>query len=261
MPGYTLGKFILGDMDFDQGNWTMVGVSTYNYRPLSIQEDLKTFKLTDSHTLNMMKKQWNVVPFYQDNCEYHYVLKFYKEKKLIKTFKINLYCNYITEDVFSYTFDPIWLTQRRNFYQNISWTKYSFSNLPSLRKAITKAENSNDVFLYHDIRPYLYDGYFIAKSKNLKWDINRDSVINILRSKIELQTGSKEFHIVPYLFYINETWEINFRFVVYCNEKIGKKFKSADITADWRHHFGFNENKDVTIELVVVGADKKFFEE
>ena len=82
------------------------------------------------NNLNLMKKQWNVVPFYQDNCEYHYVLKFYNGKKLIKTLKVNLFCNYVTEDVFSYTFDPIWLTQRRSLYQNVNWSKFSFSDLP-----------------------------------------------------------------------------------------------------------------------------------
>ena len=247
-------KQILADLNFAEGQWTMIGVSTYNYHPLPIQDELGSFKLQDINVLKHMQKKWNVTPFYEDNCEYHYVLKFYNGKDLVKTLKVNLYCNYITEDVFSYRFEPEWITEMRSAYQKIQWKNVRFNNLNALRKVIDKAKKDTHTFLYHDVRPYLHDGFFIASSPNLDWNINRDSVIKAMENKIAERTGTKDFHLVAYLFYINDEWKISFRYVIYCNENVAKKYKSADVTADWRHHFAFNQAGDQDIELMILGA-------
>lgn len=251
-------KIILGDLDFNQGQWTMVGISTYNYHPMPIQEELGSFKLSDPNILKQIQKKWNVQPFYEDHCEYHYVLKFYQGKNLQKTLKINLFCNYITEDVFSYSFDPNWITEIRSAYQKVVWKNYRFNDLAVLRKAIQKAQTDSNTFLYHDFKPYLYDGFFIASSPHLDWNINRDSVVQAMKQKITERVGSNAFHVVPYLFYMNAEWKISFRFVVYCNEKEGKKYKSTDVTADWRLHLAYNQAGDQDIELMVIGADDNF---
>ncbi|MDW8157386.1 MAG: hypothetical protein RML72_00705, partial [Bacteroidia bacterium] len=202
-------------------------------------------------------QEWEVRPFFEDYCEWHYALKFYCNHKLIKTLKINLYCNYITDGVLSYTFAPEYLTKYKLYYQKLPWASIGFKDLYQLRYTIRALEKKTDVYFYHDIKPYEYDGYFAIGVDGLDWGVNRDSVMKMIYNRLYAYTNRKDFYIEPYLSFMDSKELICMRFHVYCNKDFADLYSQKDpnIIASWRNHFDFRDPGE-EIDLVVIGLTK-----
>jgi hypothetical protein len=248
---------ILSQFHFEQGFWEVAGVKLYNHRMHPIQEELSTFVIKDKDILKKLQQEWEVTPFFEDYCEWHYALKFYCNNKLIKTLKINLYCNYITDGVISYTFKPDFLTKYKLYYKKLPWASVGFTNLQQLRKTIRLLEKKNGVYFYHDLKPYDYDGYFALGVNGLDWGINRDSVVKMVYNKVYAYTGSKDFYVEPYYSFMDNKELICMRFHIYCNQDFAAIYQQKDpnIVASWRSHLDFRDPGE-EIELVVIGLTK-----
>lgn len=256
-------KRLLDDLDLSGGTWEMVGVKLYNHKMTPIQEELGTFVMQNVSVLKKMQSKWDFAPFFEDYCDYHYVLKFYKNKQLVKTLKVNLVCGYISEGLLSYSFDPTLFTEHRAHYGRLPWSRVYFSNLERLRFAIKKLQNTPDVYLYQDVKPFAHDGYFVVGVDGLKWNAKRDSLRSAVAQKIEALAGDKNVYIEPFVFFMNEKQELSFRFNVYCTRETAERYAVKDprnITASWRSHFDdLNDEteNDKTIMLVVVGVNEE----
>lgn len=254
-------KPLLADLDFSEGDWTMVGVSLYNARMIPMQQTVGTFVMSDLRVLQQMKNEWRFGGMYEDHCEYHYALKFYRGKELMKTLKVNLVCEYVTEGVFSYEFPPEMLKKHRLNFRSVAWSKVRFKSLERLREVVPKLNAAPDAWLYHDPEPYMHDGYFVVKTGNMPWDVDRDSVLQAMRAQVVAETGMKDFHIVPFIFFLNEQWQISFRFFVYCDEQLARRFPQAIVTGPWRSHFAFRDPDDKVVELIVAGITPERYKE
>lgn len=253
-------KNLLADLDLSKGNWEMVGVKLYNYKMTPIQEELGTFVLQNPNALKKMQAKWDFAPCFEDYCDYHYALKFYRNKQLVKTLKVNLVCGYITEGLLSYKFDPALFTEHKSHYGRLPWSRIHFSDMERLRTALKKLQATPEVYMYQDVKPFAYDGYFVLGIDGLKWSVNRDSIMKVVGQKVEKLTGSNNFYIEPLLFFMNEKFELSFRFNIYCDEKFANKYIKGDpknVTAEWRSHFEYLDDDDKTIMLVVIGVNQE----
>lgn len=256
--GRVNAKHLLADLNFDSGTWEMVCISVYNHNPSKLQQRLGTFALQSKRILREMQQNWNFRPMYEDHCDYHFVLKFYRDKELMKTLRVNVVCNYISEGVFSYDFNPELLLANETHHQKQPWSLVRFKSLEQLRAAVPRLQAAPMVYIYQDVKPYEHDGYFILGTPDLHWNVDRDSVLKAVQARVRQKFGDDRFYVVPYIFFMNEKYEISLRFIVYCSKEQARKFGDKDVRASWRSHFDYRDPDDL-IEIVVVGVDDKSY--
>jgi len=248
---------LLADLDLSGGTWEMVCVSVHNHNSSPLQHRLGTFAMQSLRIMREMQQNWHFRPTYDDYCDYHFVLKFYREKKLMKTLRVNAVCNYISEGVLSYEFDPDLLLTYESHYKKLPWSLVRYKDLNQLRNAVPRLIDAPFVYIYQDVNPYLYDGYFVSGTPFLPWHVDRDSVLNALQGQLNQQMGTGKFYAVPYIFFVSDNREqISLRFLVYCSEELSRKCPAKDMTASWRSHMDYRDPEE-RIELVVIGVDDK----
>lgn len=247
---------ILDDLDFSEGDWTVVAVSLHNYQLVPLQKELGTFKIDDIEILKEMQRSWDLEPFYYDYCEHHYALKFYKGKKLMKTLKVNLYCEYITVGLFSYKFPKSFLLKYKYAFKRLPWARIRFRNLQTLRLALQRIQNAKDVYLYDDYKIYDYDGFFMIGVNKQNWNVNRDSLLKVVKNYVRRVTGTSNFYIKQYIFYLTDEWKLNFRYFIYCDKRIFDIYKARSRfwMTRWRSHLQVNGG---IIKIIVVGVNRE----
>jgi hypothetical protein len=249
-------KKLLEDLDFSQGEWELVGVSLHNYYIVPIQNEIRHFLIRNREVLQDMKKNWVFEQTYNDYCEHHYALRFYKDGKMMKFLKINLHCGYISDGGLSYKMDSSKFTQYRKYFFPLKLSRVGYRSLTNIRKAIQVLINQKDVWLYYDHIPYQYDGFFVVKIDSLPWHANRDSVLQEMKKTIAFYTSSSDFYLKQFIYFVDEGLQ-SIRYEVYCNKELAQKVPEKMITAGWRGHFDFVDR----IDLVFVGINKKeYFE-
>ena len=252
----TQGKHLLADLNFDSGTWELVCISVYNHNPAKLQQRLGTFVIQNKRVLKEMQQTWNFGGMYDDHCDYHFVIKLYRDKALMKTLRANVVCNYISEGVFSYEFNPELLLAHETHHQKLPWSLVRYKSLQNLRQALPFLEEAPQVYIYQDIQPYLHDGYFIASSPDMPWNVNRDSVLQSLKRDLQTKLGHDRIYVVPYIFFMDDKERISLRFIVYCSEADARKWGTRNVQASWRSHTDFRDPDDL-LELVVIGVDDK----
>ncbi|MBX3102005.1 MAG: hypothetical protein KF690_05815 [Bacteroidetes bacterium] len=259
-PGPLFAEPLLADLELEEGVWELAVVSLHNYNASPLQEEYGTFLVRNTHALRQMKQSWQGHPFFEDNCDYHYALKFYQNRKLRKTLLLNLNCQYITEGMFSYTFDPQLLFRFRAYFERVPWSNINYSDIRKLRTAIQRLENQQQFYFYHDVKPYQYDGCFVLKTTGHKPDADRDSLVRVLADYIAWHAESRDFHIVPHLLYLDDRDRLAIRYEVYCNEDLARKYlgrEQRNVVAWWRSHLEWIDQENKTLTLTVVGISQK----
>lgn len=259
-------KALLKDLNLNDGaDWELVGVSLYNSRLHPLQEELKTWIIRNPAVLDSLQRKWVFRPMYEDWCDWHYALKFYRNRKVQKTLKVNLICGYITDGYLSYEFSPELLEELQGYMRKINWSGITYYNLDNLRYATRKFRAAEDVYLYTDINPYLHDGFFVIGIDSLYWRVNRDSVRSEVEQKIKLFTNREDFYLEPRFVFLSEDYNrIHLRFNVYCSRDFYDTYRRlagiSDITAHWRDHFHYqNPNQQDTrkVRIVVVNMTRE----
>jgi len=259
---------VLNDLDLNDGaNYEIVGVSLHNYKLMPFQEEMKTWIIRRNSVIREMKRTWAFPLTFDDYCDWHYALKIYRDYQLVKTLKVNLHCGYVTDGYLSYAFDPQVLYALKPYMQPISWSAIHYFQLPSLRKAATAFHRTPDVYLYDELEPYLYDGYFVIGIDNLHWRVSRDSVFFALEDRLAGLLGTEDFHLEPQFTFVSDDFsKISLRFKVYCSETLFRTYKRQvrphHITAHWRDHFRFVDPDHTNperrkVQILVIGMTRE----
>ena len=251
----------LKSLDLDTGRWEMVGVKLYNRKMMPFQEEMGTFICRDIEVLKAMTQTFEGRYYYEDWCDHHYALKFYQNGQLVKTLKVNLFCNYMTDGVISYHFDPGLLTQHQSAFKPLNWATIKFTDIEMLRKAIQRMEQDETVYLYHDLSQFFHDGYFVVATPPLDLMTNRDSLEKQIRQHIARRAGSENFLIKPYIEFLDDNMKVSFRYEVYCNKTIYTAYDKTGarypVSAHWRDHFAFwKAEEDPYVKITVMGITK-----
>lgn len=244
-------KILLQDLDFSDGEWELVGVSLHNYWIVPIQNEIRHFVLRNREILQDMKKNWVFEQTYNDYCEHHYALRFYKNGKMMKFLKINLHCGYISDGGLSYKMDSTQFVKYKKYFFPLKLSRVGYRSLTNIRKAINILLQQKDVWLYYDHIPYNYDGFFVVKIDSLPWNANRDSVQLEMKKKITSLTASSNFYLKQFIYFIDDGIQ-SIRYEVYCSKELAQKVPDNMITAGWRGHFEFSDR----IDLIFVGISK-----
>lgn len=247
---------LLGGINFDEGDWTLIGVSLPNYAPHPLQQRFSAFRIQDKAVLKEMQALWQGKPFYEDYCDYHYVLKLYKDRKLIKTLKVNLRCGYVTEGVFSYTFSPEWLVRFANSFQPVMWSRVWFQKNESLRPAVSALLAAPEVYFYEEPQPYLFEGRFIIAVDSVHWRVPRDSLYEAVRHTVEKAFPPGRVYVRPYFFFLDDRSLLHFRFEVFCDKADFERYgKALPVSVRWQPHILPGEAK----RLILIGVNKERF--
>lgn len=246
---------MLADLDFTTGRWEMVGVTLHNYKLLPIQEEIGTFVMASKEIMKEMQQTWRFPQIFDDFCDFHYALKFYRDGKLVKTLRLNLDCNYISIGGISYRFDKQLFLKYRYAYKRVSWSRINFKNLVILREAVKRIEAMPNTYMYFDVRPYDFDGYFTIGANGFAWNVDRDSVKNAFIAKIQHITGSNQFYLIPGVYYMKDK-DLCLRYEVYCNKDVAMRYRQKDMITDWQAHQQYSE----TVQIIVVGISRKDYQ-
>lgn len=250
---------ILDAFDFTDGaEWEFVAVSLYNYAPVEQNVAYKTFVVRDTALFQEMQQTWDFPLMFDDVCDYHYALKIYRNRQLVKTLLVNLRCAYLTDGSFSYSFNPVLFEQLAAKRQNLVWSYIDFTQLPRIRKAIDKLSGQPNVYFYHDTTPYQYDGYFYYGAPDQSIRVDRDSLRAAVRVDVAATAGVSEDSVLVKLHYfsLTDSETLFFRYQVYCSEAIADRYraqKPQHVRIRWRDHFAFENS----IQLVVVGVSER----
>ena len=244
---------ILSEMDFNNGNWVMVGVPLHNYQLLPVQQEMGTFICKDVAFMQGIQKTWDFEYTAEDKCDYHYTLKFYRDKELVQTITLNLHCGYVTSDGLSYSFDPALFNKFKAVSKPVDWSRISFQDEEVLKKAISKLNKANDIYWYEDVRPYQFTGYVMMGLNNIPWDANQDSLRQTVEATLKKEVGNNDFYVFQKgyemrgdLIYVS--YEIN------CSEQIAKKIaKNTAVVTSWKPHLPKGE----TIRVVAIGLNEE----
>ncbi|MFK7921531.1 MAG: hypothetical protein AB8H47_06215 [Bacteroidia bacterium] len=247
-------KNILGDLALQKGKWALVGVPLHNYQLIPMQQELGTFITTNKSLLNDLQSEWDFEPTFEDDCDYHYSLKFYQDKQLVKTVLLNLHCGYVTIEGRSYHFFPENFERLKNQANSISWSRISFGDLNVLKKAVNTLSSSPEIYWYEDVKQYEYDGFFMLNLNNLPWNTDLDSLQLTLQSAIERKTGSTDFYLQEY-FHIVQGEKMSARYLVNCDAYTGESL-SAYAMVPWRSHL---HNRD-SVRILAIGLDRRKYQ-
>jgi hypothetical protein len=245
---------LLGDLDFTQGKWVMVGVSLHNYHPLPIQEQIGTFIMADSYIMKQIQQKWDFEEVFEDYCDYHYALKIYQDGNLVRTFKVNLLCDYISMDGMSYQYSEREFIEFRRYFKPIKWSRIRFRDLDLLKASVIKLDNIPNVYWYGDVKQYNFKGSFSCGIDHLPWNADKDSVIAAFSEQIVKETGREDFYANLKYWLVSEDLEwMDLRLNVYCDEDFFKKYKRNNVITDWRNHF----SEQSFVQIVVIGLNQE----
>jgi len=250
---------VLNALDLAQGHWEMAAVRLHNYKQLPLQEELGTFLVQDPQVLAQMQVAWKQQPFYEDYCDYHYALKFYRDRQLVKTLLLNLDCGYITDGQLNYRFAPEQLVRFRAHFVRVPWSHIRFTDLKLMRKAIDKIAAQPNYYFYSETTPYHYDGCFVLKTTRHTWDEKLDSIQDVLRAHIAHYAGRNDFYIQSKLLFADDAGRISYRHDVYCNKGLAARYLAQDernLVCGWQSHFELVGEAQPSLGLVVVGINE-----
>lgn len=247
---------LLAGLDFTEGEWVAIGVSVQNYAPHPLQARYSAFIIRDMAVLNQMQNTWQGTPFYEDYCDYHYVLKFYKNQRLQKTLKLNLRCGYATEGVFSYTFRPEWLEQILPAAKPILWSRVWFHRNENLKPAVQALLEAPEVYFYEEPEPYLYEGRFVIGIDSVSWRIDRDSLDAAVKALVAKYFPPGRAYVRPYFFYLDDRFLLYFRYEVFCDREDFRRYaKALPLQVSWQPHIHPGEAK----RLIIIGVNRERF--
>lgn len=245
---------LLTDLDFTSGKWEMVGVSLTNYREMPIQEELGTFIVRERHVLEKFQNEWDFEEKFDDYCDYHYALKFYKNGELQKTMLVNLLCNYITANGLSFEFSDADLIKYKRYFRTVRWSRIRFSDLDLLQKSVDVLDAVPTVYWYSDYQQYNFSGEFSVTVNNLPWDANRDSVINVVSTDLSKKMGREDFYITTKYWLLSDDFEkMTLRLNVFCDESFYESYTDNNVITTWRNHF----TEQSFIQIMVIGMSRK----
>jgi len=240
---------ILSNLDFSSGDWSVIGVPIHNVQMLPVQSELGTFVLKDKGLMNRMKQQWDLNMTFQDKCDYHYELKFYRNGDLKRTLKVNLVCATLYDDGLSYSFSPQLFEEIRKIAKPVDWSRISFGNLDVLRKAIRVLDNTPGIYWYKDIQPYRYSGYFMIRVLGIPWEEDIETVHTNVHDMVQERIQSQDFYLQEFLTtVVNDKRAV--KYYVYCEKHLADRYGSGQYIP-WRTHF---TGKD-SIQIVAIGVD------
>lgn len=243
---------IIGDLDFTKGDWAMVGVPLHNYKKLPIQEELSTFISKDVGIMKEIQQGWDLEMTFENKCDYHYALKFYNGRELVRTITLNLYCGYATYDGLSYDFNPKEFERLKEGSSKIPWSRISFSDTDLMKKAIDKLNGTDGVYWYENVEQYKYAGYFMLSLEKLAWDVNSDSLFQAVSDRVYELGQSKKFHLQEYYRKMNGD-EIMVRYIISCEENLAKKLENrSGVPLRWHSHM-YNRDK---VSILAIGIDE-----
>ncbi len=250
-------KALLDKLPLQQGNWAMVAVPVHNYYLLPVQQELGTFMTNDRAFLQEIQARWDFDPVYEDDCDYHYALKFYQDKQLMKTYMLNLHCGYISVDGLSYAFDPAEFQRFQSHSEEIAWSRISFGDLSVLKQAIQTLSQAPDVYWYEDVNQYKYEGFFMLNLNNLSWKTDLDSLQQAVETAIVRKTGKHDFYLQRY-FHLVQGEKMSVRYLVNCNQQTGTQLSTYAVIP-WRSHLQpYSETtRQDSVRVLVLGVDKR----
>jgi len=242
-------RALLSDLDFSEGKWEMVGVTLHNFKLVPEQEEIGTFVCTDMTVLKAFQANWDFDYQFEDFCDYHYALKFYKNGELIRTFRVNLICNYISLgglslDLFKY----------KSTFKKVNWSRISFETSEGIKNAVSRLEKAKGIWLYHDIKPFAYEGYFVIGVNNMPWGIDRDSLQEVVRATLKEYTGRTDFYLQQNFYFIDKGIQ-SLRYQVFCEEEFFTSYKGPGTMANWRRHLDEADR----LQIIVVGMTRKMY--
>lgn len=246
---------IISDLNFREGDWVLIGVPVHNYQLLPIQSELGTFIMKERQLLQEIQGAWDLDMTFDDNCDYHYELKFYRNGNLQRTLQLNLYCGYITLDGISYRFRPSEFERIRTAARPVDWSRISFGNLDILQKAIKTLDESREIYWYNDIKPYYYSGFFVLNIRDIPWDADPDSILQVISRMIENRMGSQDFYLQEYYTEMIGDFKQS-KYFVYCEEVHASAF-GPDQYIRWRSHFSQQD----TINILAIGLNRRKYQE
>lgn len=229
LPSTAAADRILRNLALDDGaTWEIVGLTLHNYQPHPLQKDLGTFVIADVELLQKLQQDWDLRLMFDDYCDWHYSLKIYRNRELVKTLKVNLVCGYITDGAFSYKFNPAQMEVFRDRRLRLPWSRIRYRNLDNLQLALTKLEKRTDVYFYNDIKPFRYNGWFHVGIEKQALRVNRDSLDSAVTAVVKKIGGGDDVYVTSYLMSIDDkSRQLAFRYTVYCDEVFAKRFAKA----------------------------------
>lgn len=248
------GRKLLDDLDLSEGRWEMVGVSLANYKLLDIQLDLGTFIVKDPKVIRDIQDKWDFEEKFDDYCDYHYALKFYKNGDLQKTLRVNLVCNYITDGGLSYEYNMDDFMAYRRYFSPIRWSRIRFKDVDLLKKSVPILDQAPGVYWYGDVQQYNFDGEFSITVNKLPWNADRDSVIAAISNQFQKRYGREDFYITTKYWLISDDFEtMTLRLNVFCDEDFFVNYQEQNVITRWRDHF----SEQSFVQLVVIGMNQK----
>lgn len=241
---------ILADLDFSQGDWTLVGVPMHNYRMLPVQSDLGTFICKDLDLLRRLQRDWDLGLTFDDKCDYHYSLKFYQNGELRETLDLNLYCGYITFQGLSYVLQPDEFERIRMAARRVPWSRITFKDLEVLKSAIQTLAKADDVYWYEDVRQYEYPGFFMLSVNNVPWSTDRDSLLQVVQAKLEREVGTDDFYLQEY-FHVIRDERMFVRYLVNSEPDLASGLDN--IYMGWRSHLYDRDS----VSVLAIGIDEQ----
>lgn len=247
---------LLDHLNLESGHWVMVGVSLHNYKILPIQEELGTFIVKDIYTLTQIKEEWEFEEKYDDYCDFHYAMKFYRNGQLMETMLVNLHCNYITIAGLSYEFNEDIFRKHEEHFQRTKWSRIRFSDLDMLKGAVEELDLLRGIYWYGDVKQYNFKGNFMMGLDHIPWDSNRDSLVEVVTDRIAALTNREDFYVSTHVWYLSDDFEeMTIRFNVFCNDDFFEDYRKVDDEwlASWRNHF----SEQSFVQIVVIGLNKR----
>ncbi len=249
---------LLTDLDFSSGKWEMIGVSLTNYREMPIQGELGTFIVRERHVLEKFQSEWDFEEKFDDYCDYHYALKFYRDGELQKTMLINLLCNYITCDGLSFEYSEDDLVKYREYFRKVRWSRIRFSDLGLLQRSIGVLDKVPSVYWYSDYQQYNFSGEFSIVINDLPWNTNRDSIIDVVSADLSRRMGREDFYITTKYWLLSDDFEkMTLRLHVYCDESFYISYPDDNVVTSWRGHF----TEQSFVQIMVIGLSRREYYE
>jgi hypothetical protein len=242
---------VLNGLGFDSGDWAIIGVPVHNYQALPVQRDLGTFITRDMGLMKKIQKDWDLESTFEDKCDYHYALKFYRNGELMRTVKLNLHCGYLTWDGMSYEFNPVRFEEFRTAARPIDWSRISFADLSLVKQAIHALDTDPNVYWYDDVYPYTYPGYFMLAVNNLPWNANLDSLDVAVKKNLVGEIASNNFYLKKY-FHVVRNDKLYVRYMVNCESQIANRVSPQMRYLKWRSHL---QEAD-SVRIVAIGINQ-----
>lgn len=248
---------LLGDLNFREGNWTLIGVSLPNYTPHPLQKQFPTFLLRDREVLLRLQQLWQASPLYEDHCDYHYVLKIYQDCHLRKTLRVNLSCGYITEGTNSYHFSEEWLLPFASAFQPAFWGQVWFKEYSALRTAAEEILKDCGLYPYEDLTPYRYEGRFVVGADSLASQAV-DSVVPVLLGRVQQAFPQGKAQVHRIWTFAEEKGRVSVRIEVGSSEGDFQLYgKSLPVIIGWQSYWVEGE----PVRVILLGDNPKQVEE